>query len=149
MAPAIELTHAFPTVVGRWQVPDAESMNQELQAIILAEEGKYSSLGRSNIGGWHSRTDFLNREEPAVTALTTWITWTVNQMVVATAGQDSIAGSVSVSAWATICRNGSYHAPHSHPDSAWSGVYYIDAGNAAADRPLSGVLEFLDPRAGV
>jgi uncharacterized protein (TIGR02466 family) len=149
MTPAIEVTHAFPTVVGRWQVPDAESMNQELQAIILAEEGKYSSLGRSNIGGWRSRTDFLNREEPAVTALTTWITWAVNQLIVATVGQGSIPGTVSVSAWATICRNGAYHAPHSHPDSAWSGVYYIDAGTAAADRPLSGVLEFLDPRAGV
>src|SRR5262249_30370056 len=40
-----------------------------------------------------------------------------------------------------------YHAPHSHPDSAWSGVYYVDAGTV--DRSLSGVLEFLDPRAGV
>ena len=44
---------------------------------------------------------------------------------------------------------GAYHAPHSHPDSAWSGVYYVDAGTDSPDRPLSGVLEFLDPRAGV
>jgi hypothetical protein len=28
-------------------------------------------------------------------------------------------------------------------------VYYVDAGSIAADRSLSGVLEFLDPRAGV
>jgi uncharacterized protein (TIGR02466 family) len=148
MTTTLEVMHAFPTVIGRWLVPDAESMNQELQAIILAEEGKYSSLDRSNIGGWHSRTDFLNREEPAVTALTNWITWAVNQMIAATAG-GSFTGTVSVSAWATICRNGSYHAPHSHPDSAWSGVYYVDAGTITADRSLSGVLEFIDPRAGV
>jgi uncharacterized protein (TIGR02466 family) len=148
MTTTLEVKHAFPTAIGRWLVPDAESMNQELQAIILAEEGKYSSLGRSNIGGWHSRTDFLNREEPAVMALTNWITWAVNQMIAATAG-GSFTGTVSVSAWATICRNGSYHAPHSHPDSAWSGVYYVDAGQIAADRSLSGVLEFIDPRAGV
>jgi hypothetical protein len=28
-------------------------------------------------------------------------------------------------------------------------VYYVDAGTVNPDRPLSGVLEFLDPRAGV
>jgi hypothetical protein len=64
----------------------------------------YLSLGRSNIGGWHSRPDFLNRLESAVGALTTWITWAIRKMVDATAGPD---------------------------------------------RPFSGVLEFLDPRAGV
>jgi uncharacterized protein (TIGR02466 family) len=144
---AIEVMQAFPTLIGRWLVPDADAMNQELQALVLSEETRYSSLGRSNIGGWHSRTDFLNHTQPAVAALTTWITWTVNQMVAATAGHGSFKGKMSLSAWATICRAGSYHAPHSHPDSAWSGVYYVDAG--ALDRSLSGVLEFLDPRAGV
>jgi len=147
MTGTLDLTHAFPTLIGRWLVPDAEAMNDELRALILSEEREYSSLGRSNIGGWHSRTDFLNRPEPAVEALTTWITWVVNRMVDATAGPGSFKGTMSVSAWATICRTGAYHAPHSHPDSAWSGVYYVDAG--AADCSLSGVLEFLDPRAGV
>jgi uncharacterized protein (TIGR02466 family) len=144
---ALDVMQAFPTLIGKWLVPDAEAMNQELQALILAEEAEYSSVGRSNIGGWHSRTDFLNHTAPAVAALTTWITWTVSQMVAATAGPGCFTGTISLSAWATICRAGSYHAPHSHPDSAWSGVYYVDAGTA--ERSLSGVLEFLDPRAGV
>jgi len=149
MTATLEVTQAFPTIIGRWLVPDAGLMNGELQALILAEESRYASLGRSNIGGWHSRTDFLNRPEPAVTALTNWITWGVNQMIAATAGPAALPGTVSLSAWATICRNGAYHAPHSHPDSAWSGVYYVDAGTINTDRSLSGVLEFLDPRAGV
>jgi uncharacterized protein (TIGR02466 family) len=84
-----------------------------------------------------------------VAALTTWITWAVNKMVTATAGPGAFRGTMAASAWATICRAGAYHAPHSHPDSAWSGVYYVDAGTINPDRPLSGVLEFLDPRAGV
>jgi uncharacterized protein (TIGR02466 family) len=145
----LEVIPAFPTLIGRWLVPDADAMNQDLQALILVEEANYPSLGRSNIGGWHSRTDFLNRPEPAVAALTTWITWAVNQMIDATAGPGSFKGMMSVSAWATICRAGAYHAPHSHPDSAWSGVYYVDAGTNPTDRSLGGVLEFLDPRAGV
>jgi uncharacterized protein (TIGR02466 family) len=145
----IEVTQAFPTSIGKVQVPDAGSMNEELRAFILSEEARYVSVGRSNIGGWHSRTDFLNHPEPAVAALTNWITFAVTQMVNATAGPDTFKGTLSVSAWATICRTGAYHAPHSHPDSAWSGVYYIDAGTQDRDHPLSGVLEFLDPRAGV
>jgi uncharacterized protein (TIGR02466 family) len=144
-----EITPAFPTLFGQMRVPDAEAMNQDLKALILAEEARYSSLGRSNIGGWHSRPDFLNRPESAVAALTTWVTWAVSKMVAATAGPGAFKGTLSVSAWATICRAGAYHAPHSHPDSAWSGVYYVDAGTANPDRPLSGMLEFLDPRGGV
>ena len=70
-------------------------------------------------------------------------------MIDATAGSNAFQGPLSVFAWATICRAGAYHAPHSHPDSAWSGVYYVDAGTDSPDQPLSGVLEFLDPRAGV
>jgi uncharacterized protein (TIGR02466 family) len=145
----LEVIPAFPTLIGRFVIPDAETMNQDLRAVILSQESEYASLGRSNIGGWHSRTDFLNRGEPAVAALRSWLTWALRGMIAATAGANAFSGSLSVSGWAAICRTGAYHAPHSHPDSAWSGVYYVDAGTAAPGRPISGVLEFLDPRAGV
>jgi uncharacterized protein (TIGR02466 family) len=145
----LELTPAFPTLIGRFLVPDAEAMNRDLQALVLAEEANYPSFGRSNIGGWHSRPDFLCRPETPVAALATWLTWALRRMIHATAGPDAFKGTLAASAWATICRAGAYHAPHSHPDSAWSGVYYVDAGAASPDQPLSGVLEFLDPRAGV
>ncbi|HET9664990.1 MAG TPA: 2OG-Fe(II) oxygenase family protein [Burkholderiales bacterium] len=145
----LEVTPAFPTLIGRLRVPDAEAMNRSLYGLILAQETRYLSLGRSNIGGWHSQTDFLDCAEPAVAALSTWIDWAVNRMIDATAGPNVSKGSLSTTAWATVCRDGAYHAPHSHPDSAWSGVYYVDAGTSSPDQPLSGVLEFLDPRAGV
>jgi uncharacterized protein (TIGR02466 family) len=143
------VTPAFPTLIGRLQIPDADAMNRDLHALIMAEEAEYSSLGRSNIGGWHSRPGFLNRPDPAVSALTAWLTWALRRMIDATAGTNAFKGTLSASGWATICRTGAYHAPHSHPDSAWSGVYYVDPGAGSPDQPLSGVLEFLDPRAGV
>lgn len=144
----LEVTAAFPTLVGRLHVPDADGMNEELRAIILAEEAEYESLGRSNVGGWHSRPDFLRRPEPAVAGLTTWITWAVRKMIEASAGPGTFKGTLSLSAWTAICRAGAYHAPHAHPDSAWSGAYYVDAGTGRPDGPLGGVLEFLDPRGG-
>jgi len=145
----LEVTAAFPTLIGRMQVPDPEVMNQDLQTIILAEEAEYSSVGRSNIGGWHSRPDFLIKPDPAVAALSAWLTWALRRMIDANPGASAFQGTLSASAWATVCRTGAYHAPHSHPDSAWSGVYYVDPGSDSPGHPLSGVLEFLDPRAGV
>ena len=145
----LDVDSAFPTSIGRVRIPDADAMNRALHDLILAEEAEYPSLGRSNIGGWHSRPDFLSRSDPTVAALTSWITGALARMIRATAGQDAFKGTLSISAWATVCRAGAYHGPHSHPDSAWSGVYYVDPGTESPDRPLSGVLEFLDPRAGV
>lgn len=144
----LNVTQAFPTPIGRVQLPDSGAMNQGLRSLILAEESKYASVGRSNIGGWHSRADFLHRSDANVTALSSWITWALHRMICATTGRKDFVGTASISAWATICRAGAYHAPHSHPDSAWSGVYYVDAGTDNQDLPLGGVLEFLDPRAG-
>jgi len=144
----LNITQAFPTYIGRVRLPDTEAMNQGLRSLILAEESEYPSLGRSNIGGWHSRADFLRRSDANVTALSSWITWALRRMICVTTGRENFAGTASITAWATICRTGAYHAPHSHPDSAWSGVYYVDAGTENQDQPLSGVLEFLDPRAG-
>ena len=145
----LDVTSAFPTLIGSVRTPDAKAMNHALHDLILAEEAEYTSLGRSNIGGWHSRPDFLHRSDPTVAALTSWITGALIRMIRETAGQDAFKGTLSISAWATICRAGAYHAPHSHPDSAWSGVYFVDAGTINSNSPLSGVLEFIDPRAGV
>jgi len=145
----LEVTRAFPTPIGQLRIPDPDAMNRDLRAIILAQETEYPSLGRSNIGGWHSRPDFLTRRDPAICAFQAWLTWALRRVIDATAGANTFDGRLSVSAWATICRGGSYHAPHSHPDSSWSGVYYVDPGTHSPDQPLSGVLEFLDPRAGV
>jgi uncharacterized protein (TIGR02466 family) len=145
----LKVTPAFPTPIGKVQIPDPDAMNRDLRAIILAQEREYASLGRSNIGGWHSRPDFLTWRDPAVSAFQTWLTWALRRMIDATAGANAFDGAVSLSAWATVCRTGSYHAPHSHPDSSWSGVYYVDPGTRSPNQSLSGVLEFLDPRAGV
>ena len=111
----LEVTRAFPTLIGRLRIPDADVINRDLQALIVAEEAEYSSLGRSNIGGWHSRPDFLSWGGAAVSALTTWITWALRRMIDATAGPNAFKGALSASAWATICHAGTYHAPHSHP----------------------------------
>src|ERR1700755_3671830 len=91
-------TQAFPTYIGRVQLPDTEAMNQGLRSLILADESDYPSLGRSNIGGWHSRPDFLHRSDANVDALTSWIIWALRRMICATTGQDAFKGTLSITA---------------------------------------------------
>ena len=45
-------------MIVRLHVPDADAMNRDLHALIFEEETRYPSLG-CNVGGWHSRPDFL------------------------------------------------------------------------------------------
>jgi hypothetical protein len=59
----VEVIRVFPTLIGQFRVPNADSMNQDLRSLILTETTRYGSLGRRNVGGWHSQTDYL--EHPA------------------------------------------------------------------------------------
>ncbi len=38
MTATLDVMQAFPTVIGRWMVPDADLMNEDLQALILARK---------------------------------------------------------------------------------------------------------------
>ena len=89
----LEITSAFPTLIRRLRIPDADVINRILQALIIAEEAEYPSLARSNIGGWHSRPDFLMRWDTAVSALTVWPTWALRRVVDAAAGPTAFKGT--------------------------------------------------------
>ncbi len=144
---------AFPTPIGRFKVGDAGAMNRELHRVILEKERSEPTQIYSNAGGWHSRADLLEWPHPEIKALKGWIFEAVQHMINATLElmkasnlRTESSGSLQIKAWANICRAGHYHRIHNHPGSAWSGVYYVTAGTEAADHPLSGQLELLDPR---
>ena len=145
---------AFPTPIGNFHIPEAEPVNAQLRQLILdRERAEGKPVQKSNVGGWHSRSDLMNWPEPPVARLREWFVEAVNAMVNAamevgkTGGvQRSFGGSLQFVAWANVIRKGNYHRIHNHPGSSWSGVYYVDAGQEAPGQPLSGLLELLDPR---
>jgi uncharacterized protein (TIGR02466 family) len=57
-------------------------------------------------------------------------------------------GQLGVSGWANLNRKGDYNTVHNHPNALWSGVYYVDPGDNSGVGPLSGAIDFLDPRGG-
>lgn len=151
---------AFPTLIGRFQVAESETINAGLLRLALEHEAAETSRDYANVGGWHSAPDLLDWQGPEIAELRKWIAEGLNCMVRATGqlpevqGRPAPRGNFTISAWANISRRGNYHRMHNHPFSAWSGVYYVTAvarpQAARSDKPdpnvLAGVLELYDPR---
>lgn len=144
------LMMAFATPIVSYPWPDSDDLNRELAKIILAAEKKEDGITRSNVGGWHSATDFFEWKEPSIKALGERI----RQMTMAITRATAIAKdgartfNYRFDGWANVSRNGNYNSAHNHPNCVWSGVYYVQTGTAEPDTQFNGRLELLDPRAG-
>ncbi len=152
-APTIshQISMAFPTLIGRFQISNAESTNASLRTLLLERETSHPSTDYANVGGWHSSADLLEWPAPCVEPLRAWISESLSRMVQATGQLPEVAGRAApprggfrVSAWGNISRRGNYHRMHNHPNSAWSGCYYVTG--VPPSNTLSGVLELYDPR---
>jgi uncharacterized protein (TIGR02466 family) len=136
----------FSTPIWMFSCVRAGAINPALALVILDTAEKYPSQGKSNVGGWRSRNDLFHWAVPEVNELCVWILDCARQIVEASAHPDRFRGKLSAVGWASVCSNGGYNAPHIHPESAWSGVYYVDSGDPDRTVPLSSCLELLDPR---
>lgn len=142
----------FATPVTVLDLPDADALNRDLAAMLLAEQQASAGFQASNVGGWHSLPDLSQRPVACLQALMRAIVAHVGELVrtlAAASAQAVPPFRFGVQAWAMIMRDGDYATLHDHGDAHWSCVYYVDAGDAdLARHELSGVLVFLDPRRG-
>lgn len=142
---------AFATPIVTYPWPDSDQLNEELKTLILKEEANSEGMTRSNIGGWHSNTDFFTWDAECARM----IKHRIEQMIVALTKatmvmkQGKRSFKYRLDGWANINRHGSYNNVHNHPNCLWSGVYYVSSGKAEPDTPQNGKLELLDPRAGI
>ena len=141
-----QVAMSYATPIGRFRMPDGESVNRELRRIILDKEKTSPSDNYANVGGWHSSADLLEWPGESISTLKAWIMEAVSHMVAVSTEGKAPRGMIRVVGWANVSRKGHYHRIHNHPSSAWSGVYYVDAGGESPGQPLSGVLELCDPR---
>lgn len=140
---------AFPTPMYKYVWPDTQSVNQALLRLVLEREKTTPSTARSNVGGWQSSHDLLSWPEPPIQALKTWVDDAFGEIMKAVAGPQPFTCSLSVTAWANLNRHGDYNRSHTHSGNHWSGVYYVEPGEDVEGRPLSGAIEFVDPRPAV
>lgn len=138
----------FAAPMLRWAVPDADSLNDGLKAVILARRADGPEARASNVGGWQSHPDFLDLADPAVIALRRHIVALMRHVMALPADGDAsrVEGRLGVTGWANVNGAGDFNRVHDHPGSHWSGVYYVSLGQSDPGSELNGAIEFLDPR---
>jgi hypothetical protein len=90
-------------------------------AAILEREQSDPGLQVANVSGWHSRPDLQLWPDPAIADLIDRIS-----QGAAPVGADGQRMHV----WANVMRAGAHQLAHRHGEATWSGVYYLDAGEA-------------------
>ena len=125
----------FPTPI---YIADIEhpTLNQELERDIVAWSNKDKGITRTNVQGWHSTTNMA--ELPQFKKLVNML-YACQKTIYDQEHLDSepFLGNM----WANINPPGGMNRAHQHPNSLWSGVYYIKApknsGNLKIDDPRS------------
>ena len=122
----------FPTPVYMKMVKDPKKLNKTLFPLIKAWSKKDKSETKTNAGGgWHSPTDmnFKKEYQPLTDEL-----FTMQEEVYKDYGMEPKPGLGNM--WANINYPGSYNKQHIHPNSQWSGVYYVKVPKNSSYLPL-------------
>ena len=128
----------FPTIIYIKDLPNPEGLNSYLEKHIVEWSNQDKGVGKTNVNGWHSQTDMNHKKEyePLIKEL-----FTMQNEIIEEEYLDMKPRLGNM--WANINPPGAYNNGHLHPNSLFSGAYYIKAP------PNSGKLQLMDPRPGV
>lgn len=130
----------FPTPIWSWRYPATDQLDGLIQRVLEVERQDPIGLQLTNQGGWHSRTTLL--EDAVFAPLFAWIA-SASQGALLQANWDlGQATPCFNNAWAMVSRSGHGVRAHLHPNSLFSGVFYLTAPQGC------GAIAFLDPRNG-
>jgi uncharacterized protein (TIGR02466 family) len=139
----------FGTPISSYLWADSDTLNAELRNVILQQEKADQGLMRSNVGGWHSKTDLFLWETDCVRKLQDRVSTTALDLTrLMTASEIPRKVNLRLECWANVSRRGHYNSVHDHTGATWSGVYYVSSGEPDNDDPKNGKLELIDPRVG-
>ena len=125
----------FPTLI---YAEDFKLNTNELAQNIINWSKQNPGLKKTNVNGWHSETDMHQKPEykPLVDELFKMVHQVFNAEFL---DKQPVLGNM----WANINYKGGYNKPHVHPNSVFSGVYYVKTP------PKCGNLVCNDPRPGI
>jgi uncharacterized protein (TIGR02466 family) len=141
----VQVRGLFATPVAAVVLPDSEARNTELEEIILRRRSEQTSIGASNIGGWHSSRDLPSWGGRRVEEVLGIAQSIVTQMTSDRDGR-AVKPDWTVEAWANVNGPGDSNSCHYHPGSFWSGSYYVRDGGCADNPAFGGEFEMFDPR---
>ena len=128
----------FPTPVYTKMVKDPKKLNKYLYPLIKAWSKTDKGETKTNAGGgWHSPTDmnFKKEYKPLTDEL-----FIMQEAIYKDYGMAPKAALGNM--WANLNNPGAYNKQHMHPNSQWSGVYYVkvpeNSGNLFVEDPRPG-----------
>jgi len=127
----------FPTPIYVKDVLNEKNLNKDLEKNIINWSKKDKGVLKTNVKGWHSTSDMHLKKEYK---LLIDELFSFQNIIFKDCGiiGDPFLGNM----WANINYPQSYNKLHTHPNSLWSGVYYVKA------EKNSGNLYVQDPRPG-
>jgi len=125
-------------------IKDLNLNNYELEKYALSLQSKQTSNSRSNRGGFQS--DFLPfKEEPVLLSLSNNIEDCLLHYKNFLGFKKDLKIDID-NMWFNINGEGGYHVTHTHPNSMFSGVYYISApvnsGNINFEHPALDTMQY-------
>ena len=125
----------FPTFI---YAKDVQLNNNQLTQDIINWSNQDKGVSKTNYKGWHSTTDMADKPEyqKLVTELLR-----MQKEIYDNEHIDRYARLGNM--WANINPPDGMNQPHVHPNSLFSGVYYVKS------QPKSGRLKIYDPRPGI
>ena len=134
-------TNYFPTMIFQYDVENSEPLNKTLLDLTYAErERDQAGVNKSNtaeLGSWHSATGLHKKPgyEPFLTEVDSALSRISQEL-----SYDKDEALKFTTMWSIINPPGNGNRAHVHPNSLWSGVYYVQAPEGA------GKIEFVDSR---
>jgi uncharacterized protein (TIGR02466 family) len=130
----------FPTIIFQWDVEDSEHLNKTLLDLTYAERERDLAGNKPNtreLGSWQSATKLHKNPAygPLLTEVNAALSGISEDLHYA---RDRILKVTAM--WSIINPPGSDSRARIHPNSLWSGCYFIQAPEGA------GRLKFVDPR---
>ena len=134
----------FPTPVYSQQIPDYKELNKYLlKHIKIWKKQDPKGLAKTNKGmkggGWHSKTDMHTKSE-----FKPLIKYLEEMQNVVTREEGFVRDMFIGNMWTNINYPGCYNRAHIHPNSHFTGVYYIQVPKDA-----NATLSITDPRHGL
>jgi uncharacterized protein (TIGR02466 family) len=155
VSPPIRLRPLFAVPFGEAHLDACERLNQELETLFLERETEETKNPTPShvpqAETFESRFNLFRWPEACVQELRHFMLDAVARMVLETTtlrAEDLARLQFHNHTWFHISRYAGSFIAHNHPLASWSAVYCVRAGEAAPQRPDSGVLRFLDTRQG-
>lgn len=149
---ADRLISIFPTTILHRRLEGMEEVNQQLQALIahIAATEPNSTVGTTTEGGFQTKDDLFQRDDPGVETLKKHIFSAVQDYAAHLVRQEVTRSPSKVDfilwGWAVSYRAGHTQGLHVHPNANVSGVYYVSAPPATLEPGDAGKISFYDPR---